>query len=144
MSCFCLCAHFLSRVLFFPQPFGLSGPILCDTARPSQRSPSVARYGVFWRLNMPNWARYPLPLFLSVSPLESMRSGGAMPPHKRGISAILARYPMKTRQNACDTPLCDTISKGYCTIWRGILHWAAKLLDGRSVKKFRWLFPFDF
>ena len=35
-------------------------------------------------------------------------------PLKRGISAILARYPMKTR---CDTPLCDTISKGYCAIW---------------------------
>ena len=26
-----------------------------------------------------------------------------MPPHKRGISAIPARYPMKTRQKACDT-----------------------------------------
>ena len=27
---------------------------------------------------------------------------------QNGISAILARYPMKIRQNACDTPLCDT------------------------------------
>ena len=35
---------------------------------------------------------------LSASPLESMRSGGAIPPHKRGISATLARYHMKTRQ----------------------------------------------
>ena len=26
------------------------------------------------------------------------------PPRKRGISAILARYPMKTRHNACNTP----------------------------------------
>ena len=40
----------------------------------------------------------PPPPFLSVSPLESMRSGGAIPPLKKGISAILARYPMKTRQ----------------------------------------------
>ena len=42
----------------------------------------------------------PPPPFLSVSPLESMRSGGAVPcrPHQRGISAILARYPLKTRQ----------------------------------------------
>ena len=32
-----------------------------------------------------------------------MRSGGAIPPHKRGISAILARHPMKTWQKACDT-----------------------------------------
>ena len=69
----------------------------------------------------------PPPPFLSLSPLESMRSGGAIPPpSKRGISAILTRYPKKTRQSACDTPLCDTISKGYCVIWGGISHWAAK------------------
>ena len=72
----------------------------------------------------------PPPPFLSVSPLESMRSGGAIPPLKRGISAILARYHMKTRQMAhygCHTPFCDTISKGYCAIWGGISHWAAKI-----------------
>ena len=40
----------------------------------------------------------PPPPFLSVSPFKNMRSGGAIPPLKRGISAILARYPMKTRQ----------------------------------------------
>ena len=40
----------------------------------------------------------PPPPLLSVSPLETTRSGGAIPPLKRGISAILARYPMKTRQ----------------------------------------------
>ena len=70
----------------------------------------------------------PPPPFLSVSFFESMRSGGAIPRHKRGISAILARYPLKTRQNACDTPLCDTISKGYCAIWGGISHWATESL----------------
>ena len=60
--------------------------------------PYCALWG-FWCLNMATWVRYPLPPFLSVSPLESMRSGGAIPPPplKRGISAILARYPMKTR-----------------------------------------------
>ena len=62
----------------------------------------------------------PPPPFLSVSPLESMRSGGAIPPLKRGISAILARYHMRTRQNTCDSPLCDTISKEYCAIWGGV------------------------
>ena len=46
----------------------------------------------------------PPPPFLSVSPLESMRSGGAIPPLKRGISAILARYPMKTRQMGAIPP----------------------------------------
>ena len=38
----------------------------------------------------------PPPPFLSVSTLESMQNGGAIPPTlKRGISAIPARYPMK-------------------------------------------------
>ena len=45
------------------------------------------------------------PPFLSVSPLESMRSGGAIPPLKRGISAILARHPIKTRQMGAIPPL---------------------------------------
>ena len=67
----------------------------------------------FWCLNMANSVQYPLPLFWAF-PL--WRGGGAIapPPHKkRGISesAMPARYPI-TRQNACDTPLCDTISKG--------------------------------
>ena len=46
----------------------------------------------------------PPPPFLSVSPFESMRSGGAIPSLKRGISAILARYPMKTRQTGAIPP----------------------------------------
>ena len=46
----------------------------------------------------------PPPPFLSISPFESMRSGGAIPPHKRGISAILARYHMKTRQMGAIPP----------------------------------------
>ena len=41
----------------------------------------------------------PPPPFLSVSPLESIRKVEVRyPPLKRGVSAILARYPMKTRQ----------------------------------------------
>ena len=64
--------------------------------------------------------------FLRVSPVESMRSGGAIPPLKRGISAILARYPVKTRQMGAIPPLCDTISKGDRAIGGGISHWAAK------------------
>ena len=50
--------------------------------------------------------------FLSVSPLESMRSGGAIPPLKRGISAIPARYPMKTRQSGAIPPSAILSRKG--------------------------------
>ena len=54
----------------------------------------------------------PPPAFLSISPLESMRSGGAIPPLKRGISAILARYPMKTRQMGAIPPSAILSRKG--------------------------------
>ena len=54
----------------------------------------------------------PPPPFLSVSPLESMRRGGAIPPLKRGISAILARYPMKTRQMGAIPPSAILSRKG--------------------------------
>ena len=82
--------------------------------------PPIACYGVFLVSQHGQLGAIPPPPFLSIGVLESMRSEGVIPtppPYKRGISAILARYPMKTRQNACDTPLCDTISKGYCAIW---------------------------
>ena len=59
----------------------------------------------FWCLNMANWLRYPPP-FSERFPLgEHAKWRCDTPPHNRGISAILARYYMKTRQNACDTPL---------------------------------------
>ena len=71
----------------------------------------------------------PPPPFLSVSPLESMRSGGAIPPLKRGISAILARYPMKTRQMGAIPPSAILSRKGIARYGGGgISHWAAKLI----------------
>ena len=67
---------------------------------------------------MGNWVRYPLPLFLSVSPLESMRSGGAIPPPlQKGYLSDTCAIPYENQANGCDTPLCDTIPKGYCAIW---------------------------
>ena len=71
----------------------------------------------------------PPPPFLSVSPLESMRSGGAMPPPQKGYLSDTCAIPYKNKANGCDTPLCDTISKGYCAIWGGISRWAAKGKD---------------
>ena len=67
----------------------------------------------------------PLP-FRSVSPLESMRSGGAIPPPQKGYLSDTCAIPYENKANGCDTPLCDTISKGSCAIWGGISHWAAK------------------
>ena len=45
----------------------------------------------------------------------------------RGISAILARYPMNTRQMGAIPPSAILSRKGYCAIWGGISHWAAKI-----------------
>ena len=51
--------------------------------------------------------------FLSTSSLESMRSGGAIiPPHKRGISAILTRDPMNQAQTRAIPPSAILSRKG--------------------------------
>ena len=67
----------------------------------------------------------PPPPFLSVSPLRSMQSGGAIPPPSKGHLSDTYATPYENKANGCDTPLCDTISKGYCARWGGISHWAA-------------------
>ena len=61
----------------------------------------------FWCLNMANWVRYP------VSPWRACEVEVRYPPpHKRGISAILARYPMKTRQEHAIPPSAILSRKG--------------------------------
>ena len=55
----------------------------------------------------------PPPPFSQHFPLESMRSGGAIPPPlKTGISAIFARYPTKTRQLGAIPPSAILSRKG--------------------------------
>ena len=75
----------------------------------------------------------PPPPFLSVSPLESSRSGGTIPPPQKGYLTDTGAIPYENKANGCDTPLCDTISKGYCAIWGGISHWAAKTTSLKRV-----------
>ena len=105
----------------------LSGPVLRDTARLSQRYPLLRAMG-FLVSQHGQLGAIPPPPFLSDSPLESMRSGGAIPPPppQKGYLSDTGAIPHENKTNACDTPLCDTISKGYCAIWGGISHWAAK------------------
>ena len=98
-----------------PKIHMLSGPVLRDTARLSQRYPPIARCGVFGVSTWPNGCDTPSP-FSKRFPLgEHAKCRCDTPPLRRGISAILARYP-ENKANGCDTPLCDTISKGYCAI----------------------------
>ena len=97
----------------------LSGPVLRDTARLSQRYPPHCTLWGFWCLNMANWVRYPPPPFLSFSPLESMRSRGAIPPPQKGYLSDTGAIPYENKANGRDTPLCDSISKRCCAIGGG-------------------------
>ena len=98
----------------------LSGPVLRDTARLSQRYPPIARYGVFGVSTWPIGCDTPSP-FSERFPFESMRSGGAIPPPQKGYLSDTGAIPYENKANGCDTPLCDTISKGYCAIGGGYL-----------------------
>ena len=117
-SCYSTCHHYLFKPLpltsISDTPQRRSGPILRDTARPSQRYPPIACYRVFSVSTWPIGCDTPPPPVLSLSHLESMRSGGAIPPppHKRCISAMLARYPMKTRQMGAIHPSAILSRKG--------------------------------
>ena len=79
----------------------------------------------FWCLNMANWVRYPLPFSERFPHEEHAKWSCDTPPLKRGISAILARHPMKTRQIGCDTPLRYYLERVLRDMG-GISHWAAK------------------
>ena len=104
----------------------LSGPVLRDTARLSQRYPPIARYGVFGVSTWPIGCDTPSP-FSQCFPLgEHAKWRCDTPPLKRGYLSDTCAIPYKNKANGCDTPLCDTISKGYCAIGGGISHWAAK------------------
>ena len=69
----------------------------------------------------------PPPPFLSVSPLGVHAKWRCDTPPQKGYLGDTCAIPYKNKANGCDTPLCDTISKGYCAIWGGISHWATKL-----------------
>ena len=104
----------------------LSGPVLRDTARLSQRYPPIARYEVFGVSTWPIGCDTPSP-FSERFPLGEHAKWRCDSPLKRGISAILARYPMKTRQMGAIPPSAILSRKGIARYGGGISHWAAKI-----------------
>ena len=67
------------------------------------------------------------PRFLSISPIEEHAKWRCdPPPPQKGYLSDTCAIPYENKANGCDTPLCDTISKGYCATWGGISHWATK------------------
>ena len=104
---------------------GLSGPVLRDTARLSQRYPPYCALWGFSCLNMANWVRYPSPpppFSERFPPWRAceVEARYPPPPPQKGYLSDTCATPPKKKQNACDIPLCDTISKGYCAIWGGL------------------------
>ena len=90
----------------------LSRPVLRDTARLSQRYPPIARYGVLGVSTWPIGCDTPSPFSERFPITEHSRSAGAISALKRGISAILARYLMKTRQKRAIPPSAILSRKG--------------------------------
>ena len=83
---------------------------------------------------MANWVRYPLPLCRVFPPWRAFAKWRCdSPPPQKGYLSDTCAIPYENKENACDTPLCDTISKGYCAIWGGISHWAAKPVGSQEL-----------
>ena len=103
----------------------LSGPILRDTARLSQRYPPYCGTVGFLVSQHGNLGAIPPPPFLSVSPLESMRSGGAAPPPppQKGYPSDTCVIPYENKAKACDTPFAMLSRKGIARYGGGISHW---------------------
>ena len=99
----------------------LSGPVLCYTARLSQRYPPIARYGVFGVSTWPIGCDTPAPFSERFSPGEHAKWRCDTPHLKRGISAILARDPMKTRQMGAVPPSAILSPKGIASDMGGYL-----------------------
>ena len=88
-------------------------------ARYRETISAIAPYCALWGFLVSQHGQLgaiPPPPFLGVSPSESMRSGGAIPPPQKGYLSDTCAIPYENKANGCDTPLCDTISKRYCAI----------------------------
>ena len=82
--------------------FALVAPY-CAIPRDYLSDTPLLRAMGFWRL-MANWVRIPPPPFLSASPVESMRSGGAIPA-QQGYLSDTGAISYENKANGCDTPL---------------------------------------
>ena len=93
-----------------------------------------AIYGVFGVSTWPIGCDTPS-AFSEHSPLGEHAKWRCDTPPQKGYLSDTCAIPYENRANGCDTPLCDTISKGYCAIWGGIPHWAAKFSDRKRAEE---------
>ena len=113
----------------------LSGPVLRDTARLSQRYPPIARYGFLVSQHDQLGAIPPTP-FLSVSPLESMRSRGCdTPPPSKGVSQRYWRDTTWKQGKWVRYPPLRYYLERVLRDMGGISHWATKSVAGWVFQK---------
>ena len=106
----------------------LSAPVLRDAARLSQRSPPIARYGIFCVSTWPIGCDTPSP-FSEGFPLgEHAKWRCDTSPHKGYLSDTCA-IPHENKANGCDTPSAVLSRKRYYAICGGYSHWAAKSIQ---------------
>ena len=104
------------------------GPVLREVPRDClSDTPLASALWGFWCLNLANWMRCPLPFFLAFPPWRACEVEVRYPPLKRGISATLARCPLKTRQMGAIPPSAIPSRKGVGDMG-GISDWAAKFM----------------
>ena len=93
-----------------PHKTNLSGPVLRDTARLSQRYPRIARYGVCGVSTWPIGCDTPSP-FSERFPREHTKWRCDTPPQKGYLSDTCA-IPYENKANGCDTPSAILSRKG--------------------------------
>ena len=104
------------------KPISLVAPYCAIPRDYLSDTPPIARYGVFGVSTWPIGCDTPFPFSERFPSKEHAKWRCNIPPPK-GVSQ---RYWGDTlwkqgKANGCDTPLCATISKGYCAIWRRYL-----------------------
>ena len=96
----------------------LSGPVLRDTARLSQRYPLLRAMGFLVSQHGQLGAMAPPP-FSERLPIGEHAKWRCDTPPQKGYLSDTCAMPYENKANWCETPLCDTISKRYCAIWGG-------------------------
>ena len=89
----------------------LSGPVLRDTARLSQRYPPIARYGVFGVLTWPVGCDTPS-AFSERFPLGGHAKWRCDTPPQKGYLSDTRAIPYENKANGCDTPSAILSRKG--------------------------------
>ena len=101
----------------------LSGPRIARYRETISAIPPLLRAMGFLVSQHGQLGAIPPPTFSERFPLAEHAKCRCDTPPQKGYLSDTCAIPYENKASGCDTPLCDTISKGYCVIWEGISHW---------------------